>query len=30
MLSLKEEQDKLAFTLAFQVNTNGFIDLRTV
>jgi exoribonuclease R len=30
LLSLNEEEDKLAFTLSFKVNANGFIDYRTV
>lgn len=30
MLSLKENNDKLAFSLSFEVDSRGFIDFRTV
>lgn len=30
LFSLFEEEDKLAFTLAFKVNSKGFIDYKTV
>ncbi len=29
-MSLKEKQDKLAFSLSFEINPKGLIDFRTV
>ena len=30
LLSLKDQQEKLAFTLSFDINNEGYIDYKTV